>query len=113
MVPAYLLLSDLSVFFIKQVFSKKASSPTKQAEIMSMGLPLVCNDGVGDTSFIFQNNTYGYVMPDCSETAMDNAIAQIDKIKAIDPAKIRGRALELFSLEDGVNIYNSIYNELA
>ncbi|OFY93460.1 MAG: hypothetical protein A3K10_17920, partial [Bacteroidetes bacterium RIFCSPLOWO2_12_FULL_31_6] len=47
-VPLLLSLSHLSIFFIKPVYSKKASSPTKQGEIMGMGIPLICNDGVGD-----------------------------------------------------------------
>src|SRR5438552_13503857 len=47
-VTLYLSVSDWSIFFIKDVYSKKASSPTKQAEIMAMGIPIICND-IGDT----------------------------------------------------------------
>ena len=51
-VPTYLALSNCSIFFIKPVFSKSASSPTKQGEIMGMGLPHICNSGVGDVDSI-------------------------------------------------------------
>lgn len=45
-VPMYASLSDWSIFFIKPVYSQKASSPTKMGELLSMGIPLVCNAGV-------------------------------------------------------------------
>jgi hypothetical protein len=50
-VPLFLSLSNWSIFFIKDAYSKKASSPTKQGEIMAMGIPIVCND-IGDTGKI-------------------------------------------------------------
>ncbi|RYZ27156.1 MAG: glycosyltransferase, partial [Sphingobacteriales bacterium] len=48
-VPGYISILDYSIFFIKPSYSKKASSPTKQGEIMAMGKPVVCNASVGDT----------------------------------------------------------------
>jgi len=42
------LLSNASLFFIKPVWSKKASSPTKLAELMGLGIPVFSNSGVGD-----------------------------------------------------------------
>ena len=47
-VPLNISLFDSSIFFIRPTYSKKASSPTKQGEIMAMGIPLICNYGVGD-----------------------------------------------------------------
>ena len=46
--PLYISLSDCSIFFIRPTYSKKASSPTKHAELMGMGVPVICND-IGDT----------------------------------------------------------------
>ncbi|MEQ9098758.1 MAG: glycosyltransferase [Imperialibacter sp.] len=46
--PLYLSLGDLAISYIQPVFSKQASSPTKLAEYMAMGLPVVCSEGVGD-----------------------------------------------------------------
>ncbi|MBL0130307.1 MAG: hypothetical protein IPP43_03585 [Chitinophagaceae bacterium] len=51
--PLYLTLSDYSVFFIRPVYSKIASSPTKHAELMGMGVRF-CND-IGDTGFFCIN----------------------------------------------------------
>ncbi len=111
-VPSYLLISDASVFFIKPVFSKKASSPTKQAEIMSMGIPVICNSGVGDTEKIFSDNGAGLVLKDFSETEMERGVKELDKILQLDPVQIRNKAIRLFSLDDGVEKYHTIYTEI-
>lgn len=47
-VPNYLSAADVGLFFITPVSSKKASSPTKFAEYLSCGLPVVINTGIGD-----------------------------------------------------------------
>src|SRR5690554_8177353 len=39
-VPLYVSVFDYSIFFIRPTFSKKASSPTKQGELMAMGVPI-------------------------------------------------------------------------
>jgi glycosyltransferase involved in cell wall biosynthesis len=111
-VPAYLSLSNASIFFIKPVFSKKASSPTKQAEIMSMGIPVICNSGVGDTDKIFSDNDAGLVLKDFSETEMERVISEMDKILKLDPTQIRNKAVKLFSLDDGVEKYHKIYSDI-
>ena len=111
-VPAYLSLSGASVFFIKPVFSKKASSPTKQAEIMSMGIPAICNSGVGDTDLIFSGNDAGLVLKNFSETEMERGVKELDKILQLDPVQIRNKAIRLFSLDDGVEKYHTIYSQI-
>jgi glycosyltransferase involved in cell wall biosynthesis len=47
-VPQLMAAADLGIFFIKPVFSKTASSPTKMGEMLAVGLPIVANTGVGD-----------------------------------------------------------------
>ena len=39
---------NYSIFFIKPSYSKISSSPTKQGELMGLGIPVICNKGVGD-----------------------------------------------------------------
>ena len=54
LMPSYIGVSDFSIFFILPVFSKKASSPTKMGEIMNLGIPIICNSGVGDVDGIMK-----------------------------------------------------------
>lgn len=47
-VPAYLSASDAALALIRPCFSKRSSSPTKYAECLASGLPLVISRDVGD-----------------------------------------------------------------
>jgi len=111
-VPLYLSLSDISIFFIKPVFSKKASSPTKQAEIMSMGIPFITNPGIGDTDQIVKENGVGILAEDFTDEAYDGAIRQIDRLLRKAPDSIRQCAVAHFNLEAGVEKYHEIYESL-
>lgn len=108
-VPAYISIFDQSIFFIKPSYSKKSSSPTKQAEIMAMGIPLICNDGVGDTSQIVEKYKAG------------NFVTAFTLSAYLDVQKLEGKfdlqssvsgAKEYFSLENGVKNYSRIYSEI-
>ena len=44
-VPSYLSASDAGIAFIKACFSKLASSPTKNAEYLGCGLPIIITPG--------------------------------------------------------------------
>ncbi len=110
-VPAYLNLSDLSIFFIKPSFSKSASSPTKQGEIMSMNIPFVCNSGVGDTDFIVKNSGAGWLV----ETMDVEHYNEVLKNIFVRPWKLKfGRefAKMNLSIQVGVEKYQRIYQLL-
>lgn len=111
-VPLFLSLSDISIYFIKPVFSKKASSPTKQAEIMSMGIPFITNAGIGDTDQIVKNTGVGIMVKGFTDAAYDEAIAQINTLLRKSPASIRQCALTHFNLQEGVEKYHAIYEGL-
>jgi glycosyltransferase involved in cell wall biosynthesis len=112
-IPLLLSLSAFSLFFIKQSFSKTASSPTKQGEIMSMGIPVVCNAGVGDTDQIVEKYQSGYLVQKFNEQDYQEVTAaMIRKKKTFDPVKIREGAIEYFSLQKGVEKYFEVYQEI-
>ncbi|MBN9294779.1 MAG: glycosyltransferase [Flavobacteriia bacterium] len=109
-VPLYVSLFDLSVFFIKPAYSKKASSPTKQGELMAMGIPVVCNSGVGDTDVIVYKYHSGIVIDTLTEAGYEHALNS--DVVFDQPGIIQG-AEEYFSLEQGVGRYLKIYTEIA
>lgn len=106
-VPGYISLFDCSIFFIRPSFSKKASSPTKQGEIMAMGIPLICNAGVGDTDQIVQRYNAGLVLKDTTETSLSSFSLDFP---GFAPEKATAGACEYFSLEKGVAEYFSVYD---
>jgi len=111
--PAYLSLMDWSVFFIQPVFSKKASSPTKQGELMSMGIPVVCNSGVGDTEQIVHKFKSGITLPLLDAQAYQTAAKTSTKLLEMDKASIISGAKAYFSLEKGVAELNRIYLDIT
>lgn len=111
-VPAFLALSHVGLFFIKPAFSKKASSPTKQGEIMAMGIPLVCNDFVGDTGHVVRKYACGEVLQDFSDASLEKAASGLDDLLEISPEKIRAGALDFYALETGVERYAGVYAQI-
>lgn len=110
-VPNYLTLINCGIFFIKPVFSKSASSPTKQAEMMAMGLPVICND-IGDTGIIVSENKVGISLNDFSVKEMDRAIAAIPELMRLPKNGIRKVATDQFALSKGIDRYEKVYNEV-
>ena len=61
-VASYLSASDAGLAFIKPCFSKLASSPTKTAEYLGCGLPVVLNAGVGDSDLLVTREHAGVLV---------------------------------------------------
>jgi glycosyltransferase involved in cell wall biosynthesis len=112
-VPLFISLSDLSIFFIKPTFSKSASSPTKQGEIMGMGIPLICNSNVGDTDRIVADTGCGGIVREFSPEGYEAVVSSLDEILRIDPALIRAGAEKHYSLQNGIKKYSFVYQTLS
>lgn len=110
-VPAFLSVSDASIFFIKPTFSKQASSPTKQGELMSMGIPIVCNKGVGDTDFVVEKYQSGILIENFQEKDYKKAVRELSAFKA-ERGAIRQGAEDFYSLAKGVEKYRKVYQRL-
>jgi glycosyltransferase involved in cell wall biosynthesis len=110
-VPLYISMMDYGLFFLKQVFSKKASSPVKQGELMAMGIPVICNAGVGDSDRIVQQYKAGVLVYEYTPAGYRQAIASLDNT-VFDPAAIRAGSLDYFDLNKGIECYAGIYGRL-
>ncbi len=110
--PLYISLSTTSIFFIKPAFSKKASSPVKQAELMAMGIPVICNDAVGDTAEIVKQYEAGVVVHGFTETDYQKAIQTLASTN-FDREKIITGAKSEFLLEKGIALYRSVYKQIG
>lgn len=110
-IPYLIALCNYSVFFILPSYSKKASSPTKQGEIMAMGIPIVCNTNVGDTDKVVKEYNSGILIQEFSENAFSKAVGQMD-ITQFDTSQIIDGACDYFSLEKGVANYFEVYKSV-
>ena len=109
--PLYLSVSDFSVFFIRNTFSKIASSPTKHAELMGMGIPVICND-IGDTGYIISETNTGCVINSFEKEQFENIVGRLTELEGLDKQRIRDSAFHFFDLHAGVKKYAAFYNKL-
>jgi glycosyltransferase involved in cell wall biosynthesis len=108
-VPLNISLFDKSIFFIRPTYSKKASSPTKQGEIMAMGIPLICNAGVGDTDLVVEQYHAGQVLKDLTDAAYFQSLeTDFEFIKS----KTMEGAREFYGLKEGVQKYLKVYKSM-
>jgi glycosyltransferase involved in cell wall biosynthesis len=77
-VPSYLSAGDAGLAFIKPCFSKLASSPTKYAEYLGCGLPLIINAGIGDSDALVTRERVGALVSDFNELEYANAATVIE-----------------------------------
>lgn len=113
--PSYISLMDLGVFFIKVCFSKRGSAATKLAEFLACGVPVVINDGIGDSGGIVRRGRAGIVLPDVSGKAFESSFQPVLEIlKDRDAAaRCRETAKRYFDLDEGVRAYAALYRELG
>lgn len=112
--PAYVRLMDVALFFIKPCFSKKGSCATKLAEFLAAGVPVVINDGVGDSGSIVRDHAAGIVLPDATTGALRARVPELTTLLA-DPstaARCRAAAQEHFDVDAGAGTYARVYERL-
>jgi glycosyltransferase involved in cell wall biosynthesis len=108
-VPNYISIANSSIFFIKECFSKMASSPTKHGELLSCGIPIVCND-IGDLKKIIDYKGAGYLVDSFNEASYQEAIDRLDSMNGIKEGP--KTAKQFYDLTMGQEKYISIYNDL-
>jgi glycosyltransferase involved in cell wall biosynthesis len=108
-------LMDAGVFFIKPVYSKIASAPTKLGEFLGCGVPCLGNVGVGDMDAILEGERVGVVLSRFDDIAMREGIHRLLQLTQTPGIKERCRevACRHFSLDEGVARYRAIYDQLA
>ena len=113
-VPSLMARMDAGIFFIKPVFSKQASAPTKLGEFLGCGIPCLGNAGVGDMAEILESDQVGVAIKSFTQESMLEGIKQLLRLVA-DPA-ISSRCIDSakhhFSLDEGVSRYLYVYQQL-
>lgn len=112
-VPLYLAAADWTVFFIKPCYSKKSSSPIKLGESLAMGIPVLCNSGIGDVDSLLKKVGGGIAVTDFADASLRNAARRLVEWPRHDPADLRNRSLDLLSLQRGVDAYRQVYSRVT
>lgn len=106
---------DLSVmFYAGGEISELGRSPTRMAEVLGCGLPVVANEGVGDVADIVRQHNVGVIV---EEASVDQMVAAFDSLQTLMqdpdlPRRCRATAKAVFSLETGTEAYRQIYNTI-
>jgi glycosyltransferase involved in cell wall biosynthesis len=112
-VPSLISLSNYSIYFIKPAYSKTSSSPTKQAELMAMGVPSITNKYIGDTEAILTSTNAGIIVEDFTDQSYQEVILKIvNKTYTFNSSEIKKGALDYYSLELGAEKYFKIYSSI-
>lgn len=113
-VPAQMARMHAGIFFIKPVFSKQASAPTKLAEFLGCGIPCLANAGVGDMAEVLETDRVGVAVANFEPTVVRDGIKRLLSM-IIDPdtrERCVASAHARFSLDEGVRRYDAIYRSL-
>ena len=115
-VPEYLKQAHLGISFRKATFSQIASSPTKIPEYLACGLPVVSNDGIGDTDTLLENEQVGVCLKNFEQNEI--AAAAVKMLELLDENEIAEKCVKVahkyFDLAVvGRNGYQNVYRRLA
>lgn len=119
-VGEYVSRMDAGIFFIKPAWSKRASCPTRMGEFLACGKPCLANVGVGDVKEDFEETKTGITIEfdehnDINAEDLDASLRSLIAL-ASDPGvsrRCRQAAVDRFSLDNGTNKYNQIYQGLS
>lgn len=75
--PEFLNSCDIGISFIYDSYSKQASFPTKIAEYLSCGLPVVLNTQCSFLRRTIESNNVGYAIDEFNEENYEKAVAKI------------------------------------
>ena len=113
-VPHLLREHSASAMFFVGGLAKLGSSPTRIAEVLGSGIPVIINTSIGDTDEIIKTNSVGILLESFEHD--DLAIAATNLLQLLrDPhlqARCRTTAEKHFSLSTGLIAYQTLYDKI-
>lgn len=110
-VPIYLSISDYSLIFYKENFSRKACSPTKLGELMGLGIPSICSPNIGDTTQIIHQTQAGLVLNTLGNSDFIKMAEQI-AVQSFNKNEIRQASFQFFDVKEGIEKYITVYKKM-
>jgi glycosyltransferase involved in cell wall biosynthesis len=115
LIPSYLGAADIGLSFKMPNYSAAATSPTKVAEYLANGLPVISNAGIGDTDKMIESDRVGVILRHFHRDAYLSALGEVDELRR-DPdlvARCVATATSKFDLETiGGARYRRLYSRL-
>ena len=111
-VPNILPAMDVLVSFIQPSYARMAASPTKLAECFAEGIPVICNDGVGDVAMQVKQLGAGITVDPASDADLLIVVKKLDEIFAMGGQCLREAARPLLGLGVAEERYRTVYYKL-
>ncbi len=85
--------------------------PTKVAEFLSVGRPVVVSKGIGDLDDLLKSNKTGVVIDGNLDTAIEELLTLLNDLET--PLRCRNLAESHFSMRSAIEKYDSIFTEMT
>ena len=114
-VPSQLFAGDIGLCLISSSFSKIASAPTRFAEYLAAGMPVVATPSVGDLESLIVNHRVGVVLRGEDDRSVADAAARVLALAADRETRERCRrlAVEQFNVDAGAARYADVYRRMT
>jgi glycosyltransferase involved in cell wall biosynthesis len=111
-VPKFLPAMDVLVSFIQPSYARLASSPTKLAESLAAGIPVICNRGVGDVEALMVELDAGLVVDVDSDDILNVVANALVSLPAKGGLRLRNAARWKLGLEVAADRYLNVYRRV-
>jgi glycosyltransferase involved in cell wall biosynthesis len=114
-VPGWLRQARAQFFFYQPSPARRATCPTKLAEGLACGLPVLCNRGIGDVDELVQREGVGVLVDGFTDAALQASLRDL-RVLLDDPGihdRCRSVATRVFDVRVGSDQYRSLYREMA
>jgi glycosyltransferase involved in cell wall biosynthesis len=111
-VPQLLHAFDVLVSFITTSYARQAASPTKIAESLASGIPVISNQGIGDVDEQILRAQGGAIILNTTIEELKKIPSILDEILSTDAVKIRQKAQSFLSLDIAKSRYKDVYSRI-
>ncbi len=111
-IPDLISAMDVLIAFARPSYARISMSPTKLAECFAVGIPAICNFGVGDVAEVILKLDAGIVVNADSGEDLEKVVNQLEEICTLGGRRLREAARKQLGLEVATARYRSVYSKL-
>ncbi|MEA3001160.1 MAG: hypothetical protein QOK17_2993 [Sphingomonadales bacterium] len=113
-VPGLIARMTIGTALKQPSYSQLGCAPTKLAEYLGCGVPVLVNKGIGDVAEIVAEHRVGVVLEGFDEADLRTGVDRILALLREEdlPRRCRAAAEAIFSLESGVAAYDRVYRSM-